>query len=514
MTPNRPSGLPVALWIALVTASAATAAVLWLTDWTLGVPGEWSWKRIVHPEASRWDRLLGGIQAGLTLGGVGLAAWFGSRLMTRQSQPRALSKLARAALLLGLVASGFLGLQLLLHSLPPGHGIGRSPWVLYYPGSSGYYYEARKVTSLEDFRQSYLEVLEDPDPHRRTLHLGTHPPGLFLAHLAVREACRRSATLSELVLSWQPYRVRQAQATILEGGRPIPPVDAAALWLATLLTQLAAVATAIPIYLLVRVDHPYRTAWRAASLWLLVPAVAIFLPKSDCLYPLLATTSLWLWWSAIRNPGSYKAVLAAGITGIGLCLSLAFLPILALAAGLAAWMYQQRRFNRKQLTAWSLASLAGLALPTLACWLTLDLNLLSIWSSNFVNHAAFYDQPQHPRSYLPWLGVNLLELAIAVGIPLAGLAATGLVRRLGSRQPEAAGPAWACLAVWGLLWLSGKNMGEAARLWLLVMPWACWLAASTLESLRSRDWALLLALQAALVLAVVGRVSGFDFAGG
>ena len=146
MTPNRPSGLPVALWIALVTASAATAAVLWLTDWTLGVPGEWSWKRIVHPEASRWDRLLGGIQAGLTLGGVGLAAWFGSRLMTRQSQPRALSKLARAALLLGLVASGFLGLQLLLHSLPPGHGIGRSPWVLYYPGSSGYYYEARKVT--------------------------------------------------------------------------------------------------------------------------------------------------------------------------------------------------------------------------------------------------------------------------------------------------------------------------------------------------------------------------------
>jgi len=514
MPPNRPSGLPVAFWIALVSASAATAAVLWLTDWTLGVPGEWTWARIAHPEDFRWDSLLGVIQASLTLGGIGLVAWFGSRLIARNSQPQGLSHLARAALLLGLVASGFLGTQLLQHSLPPGHGIGRSPWVLYYPGSSGYFYEARSVTSLEDFRQSYLEVLEDPDPHRRTLHLGTHPPGLFLAHLAVREACRRSAAVRDAVLSWQPRRVREAQATILEGGRPIPSIDTAALWLAALLTQLAAVATAIPIYLLVRVDHPPRTAWRAASLWLLVPAVSIFLPKSDCLYPLLATTSLWLWWSAIRRGGSWKAVLAAGLAWLGLCLSLAFLPILALAAGLAAWMNRQGRFTRGQLTIWSLASLAGLALPTLACWLTLDLNLLSIWSSNFVNHAAFYDQPQHPRSYLPWLGVNLLELAIALGIPLAGIAASGLVRRCRSGQPEASGPAWICLAVWGLLWLSGKNMGEAARLWLFLMPWACWLAASTLESLRSRDWALLLALQAATLLAVLQRVSGFDFAGG
>jgi len=57
-------------------------------------------------------------------------------------------------------------------------------------------------------------------------------------------------------------------------------------------------------------------------------------------------------------------------------------------------------------------------------------------------------------------------------------------------------------------------MGEAARLWLLLMPLACWLAASTLDSIRNRDWALILALQAALGLAVIQRVSGFDFAGG
>ena len=172
------------------------------------------------------------------------------------------------------------------------------------------------------------------------------------------------------------------------------------------------------------------------------------------------------------------------------------------------------RFSHRQLTTWALASLAGLTLPTLASWIMLDFNLPEIWWSNLANHAAFYDQPQHPRSYLPWLGVNMLELALAIGIPLAGLAAAGLATSCHRAQPEKSGPAWTCLAVWGLLWLSGKNMGEAGRLWLFLMPWACWLAAPALEKLRSRDWILLLALQGALAIAVIHRVSGFDLAGG
>ena len=59
--------------------------------------------------------------------------------------------------------------------------------------------------------------------------------------------------------------------------------------------------------------------------------------------------------------------------------------------------------------------------------------------------------------------------------------------------------------------MSGKNMGEAARLWLFLMPWACWLAGSALNTLRARDWALLMALQALLTVAVIQRVSGFHF---
>ncbi len=502
-----------AIATALVTATAAAIGVLWLTEWPLGVPGEWTWERIRHAESDRADSLLGGCQAVLVGAAVVLVTWLGSRLFVDSRRPAWLSRLCRAGGLLGLVVTGFLAIHLLQGSVPSGHGLARSSWVLYYPGSSGYYYEAHRVTSLESFRERYFRMLDDPNPHRRTLHLGTHPPGLFLAHLAVREVCGRSPEVRQSVLDWRPRSVREAQATILEGGRPLPPIDEAALWLAAVLTQLAAVATAIPIYQLVRVDHSPETAWRSASLWLLVPAVAVFLPKSDCLYPLLATTSIWLWWSAIRSGRWWRAAWAGGLTWIGLCLSLAFLPVIVLAGGLAIWMNRRGRFPRERLLRWTVASIAGLALPTLACWLVLDLNLLSIWNANLVNHAAFYDQPEHPRDYLAWLSVNLLEGTLAVGVPLAGLTVIGLVTRFRQRAAEFAAPAWACLGTWGALWLSGKNMGEAARLWLFLMPWTCWLASSALSTLRARDWALLMALQAVVTVAVIQRVSGFHFIG-
>ena len=502
-----------AIATALVTATAAAVGLLWLTEWPLGVPGEWTWERIRHAETDRADSLLGICQAVLVAAAVVLVTWLSSRLFVDGRRPAWLSRLGRIGAVLGLVVTGFLAIHLLQESVPSGHGLARSSWVLYYPGSSGYYYEARRVTSLESFRERYFRMLKDPDPHRRTLHLGTHPPGLFLAHLAVRELCRRSPGIRQSVLDWRPRSVRDAQATILEGGRPLPPVDEAALWLATLLTQLAAATTAIPIYRLVRVDHSPETAWRSASLWLLVPAVAVFLPKSDCLYPLLATTAIWLWWSAIRGGGSWRAALAGALTWSGLCLSLAFLPVLVLAGGLAMWMNRKGRFAQGRLLRWSAASVAGLALPTLACWLTFDLDLLATWKANLSNHAAFYDQPEHPRNYLAWLGLNLLEGTLAVGVPLAGLTVVGLAIRFRHQAAEIAGPAWGCLGTWGALWLSGKNMGEAARLWLFLMPWACWLAGSARNTLRARDWALLMALQALLTVAVIQRVSGFHFTG-
>jgi hypothetical protein len=88
------------------------------------------------------------------------------------------------------------------------------------------------------------------------------------------------------------------------------------------------------------------------------------------------------------------------------------------------------------------------------------------------------------------------------------------------------GRALACAAsiVWGLLWISGKNSGEAARLWIPLMPFAiCMLTfgdqrQTNCESSSSDEppksdgvWFAALVLQAVMCVATVMRVSGFHY---
>ena len=68
------------------------------------------------------------------------------------------------------------------------------------------------------------------------------------------------------------------------------------LWFATLLANAAAAATVIPLFVLLALFVDRRTAWFAAALWPLVPGIAVFLPKSDAVFPLISILgpSLWL----------------------------------------------------------------------------------------------------------------------------------------------------------------------------------------------------------------------------
>jgi hypothetical protein len=125
---------------------------------------------------------------------------------------------------------------------------------------------------------------------------------------------------------------------------------------------------------------------------------------------------------------------------------------------------------------------AGFLLPVGILWMVFDLNLPVVWSWNYRNHAGFYDQFQ--RTYWKWLLVNLLELFYGVGAPVLVLMLAAYRRVFATAQSwrdRALAPYIACGAVWILLWLSGKNMGEAARLWLFLMPWSIWLSAGCFE---------------------------------
>jgi len=535
----------LAFWLSiLVPAAAVIAGVSWGT-FVLGVPGEWSWER-VEPTEPLWlalGPLL--VAAALYLGFV----WIGAQRV------ELIRSWELTAWIFGLVACGFAWLWIAQEAAPDNFQLSKAVWILAHRGSSGYFSEANEnARDLSAYLAGYERHMAEGD----VLPIGTHPPGLTVAFRALLGLCREFPAVVDATLATQPDSVRSAfsafDSTSLRP-RTLSRVERAVLWLAALLVQSGAAFAIVPLFGLLRLNCSRRASWLSAAFWPTIPALALFLPKADCLYPLPALAFLWLWLTALAHRSRLLSALAGLVFWFGLTLSLAFLPI-ALVALLTGCPFTARErpetltasgsealesisrsrfgsswnivpFSRSLMAAAGWATL-GFAIPCLATGWLLKLNLLRVWWLNFQNHAGFYGQ--FPRTYWKWLLVNPIELAIAAGVPLTVLAIWSIAVR---RRP-AAGYDWAWLVTMGLLWLSGKNMGEAARLWILLMPFLAWSAGPLFEAqhlskgpfgreaqpsakvsadsfLSENAWCIALAMQLITTAAIVTQVAGFHY---
>jgi len=507
--------------------SAGAVGFLWLTDVPLGIPGEWTWGRIRIDPAELPETLPGVLFAGLVAAVYVGIAKLGADRMTRCRRSE------RALWLSGLTLSGFVWLFAVQQSPPSGFGMSKAARVMYYPASSGYFYQARyEIHDVGSFLADYETLLS----HGDVLHVGTHPPGLFLIHRGAIRLCHRSDRLTRMLLSTMPESMSAAFDIIAHEtrGRPTQPTDQdrAAIWLVTLCTQFLAAATVIPLYLLIGRDHSPRVSWMATSFWPLVPSLAIFLPKSDALYPFIGILFVWVWLTSLDRRLIAGSLIAGLVFWAGMMLSLAMLPFGLLAAILTvvksrptdtAGTAERTQPGDRRRVGWLIVwAVVGFLAAVAAFSLLGKINLLRVWSWNYCNHAEFY--AQYPRTWWKWLLVNPLEFAFAAGMPIAILAIVVLFRSLFSREQRdwrVSANIWATAFVWAMLWMSGKNMGEAARLWLMWIPCLIWMAADSFEQSPSRGprlsfctvdstgWTILLGVQAAVALATVLRVNGF-----
>ena len=516
--------------ICVLTAALATlgiCALLVTGRLPLGIPDEWEWGKI--ESSSRWPEAL---VAGLAATAYLVFVWFGWHWVAG-GRPW-----TRRAAVAALVPAGFV-VQMALQL--PGYGLAKWPMVLFNFGSSGYYTVARtEGFDASDFLAHYDQFQKRQDP----FHLGTHPPGLILLHYGALRWCEANPRVTHALLSFEPQGVRDGFRVVVPGGR-LPPTDEASLWLVALVTQLASALTVVPLYWLARRTSGPGAAWGAVAMCPLVPAVALFCPKSDVLYSLLATTCVAVSLSGRSlSARSCCAVLAGLVLWIGLFLSLALVtvvPVIVLATVLAelpSWKKALLAISQR------LAALvAGVLIPTAVFWVATDHNLLATWKECYRKHAEFYKEM--PRSYWPWVGFNLAEFAVAMGVPLfvAAVAGTVLLGRRcrtprpqapasmdsesavagggagrssetggGDPSPNSAGAlVWAWWATVLALDLSGKNLGEVARLWIFLIPFAVPAAAAALERLGNRPWlALVLQLSLGLqTIVFVSNVQGF-----
>ena len=487
--------------IIVLVVAAAIAASAWLLAFAaghveIGVPGEWVWKP--HDIVAAIDVAIPiAVTVLLTIGYFAAVRRLSDSIDARTSRVWfALPVLA---------ASGFLILWAVQSCAPSPHRQMKPMWVLYHWGSSGYYDEARGLDSLD----AYLTGFEDELNKGDVLHKGTHPPGLVLANYGLLSLCRENPGLSNVVLATIPSSVAETfldEVPQLE--RPDQSGDLAALWLSVLLTQLAAALTVVPLYGLLRRRLDSPTSFFVASLWPFVPGVAIFLPKSDTIYPVLAATFLLLSLNAWDRGSLWRALLAGMVFWIGMMLSLAMIPIAVLAAIHALVRIRSNRPRPAGMTFAICGTLAGFAIATSAFYVVTDIPLWRTWVLNYHNHAGFYTQ--YKRTYGSWLLANPLELVLTVGAPLLTLAIAGLVRSLRSRDVQTFATPLAVFATWLLLYLSGKNSGEAARLWILLTPVFLWAAGHMMDDARAQKrWWWIAAWQALVAILSVATVNGF-----
>lgn len=441
----------------------------------LGVPGEWEWLR-VQPGPSAFP-------FGLALAAVAAYSAFvaaGFRSIRTGARPR------EAAWLAGLMVAATLVQGFAQEGAPPGYGLSKWIFALHAPGSSGYFTVAR--TQMADpgrFLAEYPAWIAKQD----ALHLGTHPPGLFLASRAILGAMETSPGTARAVTEWSPPSVGLAIRALREGAG-ISRAEGAALALTGALTLLACSATVVPLYLLARSSLDAPAAWASAAFWPLVPSALLFQPTADTAFPLLSTSALALAAWARRSDGGrgLGLVVASGVAlAAGMEVTLAFLPVglvVALILALPPGPGWGRRLGL------ILATGAGFLAATLAWWAATSANPFVVWWWNQRNHARFY--AEYHRSYRAWVAANPVELAVALGLPATAWAVVGFssIRR----APRAA---WATLFVLALLTLGGRNLSEVARLWLPLMPPLLVAAGSGFDRLRAGPGAL--AISAAMV---------------
>lgn len=535
------------IWLAILFGSAASIALLWFTSIPLGIPGEWTWNRVDTEPDTIWNLIGAAVASSLFT----VFVLLGYRRF-EQTSFAAITPFGRFEIrlwLTALVAVSFAWIWVVQEISPIKNRLGKAAFVLYYPSSSGYFTRSRyEQPNAADLLSGYEKLMREGD----VLHTGTHPPGLFLIFHALVAACQSSDMLSAALDATLPPSFQEACDVIATNAarsskpRPFSVLDRRVLWLATILVMLTASLTVLPLYALIRRASSIPNAWVSASLWTAMPAVAMFTPKSDAAFPLIAITLLSIWLSAWERRSIVLGLVAGFVTWCGLICSLAFLPVM-LAAGILTlgWAVIQQRFPspidphhavpqdsqagiglRRLLCI--VAAAIGFAIPTIILWCVSHANLLNIWFLNYQNHAGFYGK--YPRTYWQWLLINPIELCFAAGWPLAMLALASCIQMFVRvvRNPSLAVAqnsvrvAVTVAFVWGLLWITGKNSGEAARLWILFLPWLVWLASFQIESLLSTSSSQMVRhfqvvavtiISLTVCFLTVARVNGFHFEG-
>jgi methylthioxylose transferase len=378
--------------------------------------------------------------------------------------------------------------------------------------SFGYVFDAGLAPPTRELLVDYPNASSYLNQHSRT-----HPPGPLLAVRALDRIGRQFPEAHPgdgSLVSFAAESLQQEMQRAGDRGRRVPrdlPAPGTLVLLAVLLPALSALA-AWPLHrLALALGFSHSAALLAATLWLLVPARSLFTPSLDQALPVFLVAAAWLAAKGGGGRSFLAGLLAAGCVffSYGYLAALPLVLLLALLPRPAAEPAGEEGEVGSRSLRSAVVRAAALATGFLLLWIGLALfagyDPLASFQAAMAQHRTIAVES---RSYSTWLLWNPYDLLLLLGPAVAGLAAAFLR----PRQERTAGSrvlAWGWWALLTVLLVSGSVRGEAGRIWLFLMPFACLFAGgAAAERWRPRSpWiALLLLAQAALILTLAANL--------
>ena len=345
------------------------------------------------------------------------------------------------------------------------------------PTVGGYFNVSVNVEDVGSFLRNYPQLMPDMPPHPKR-----QPPGLPLLFISARQLLALLPELADRLARW----VRPDQCTNLELMKLSNPQLASA-WLQMLVPPLAAGLWVLPIYWLGRLFCSQRALWWALAWVPLLPALVVFSPTWNQVYPLLTTLAVAAFWRALTRPSPAWAGLAGLLVSLSTFLSFANLIVFGpLGVLLLGYLYGHRCTGHGLDLKRALLVLGVFGAATASCWLAYGaysgVTPFDIWrvAGQFhfgLNHPYLAGLVRHPADFFSFGGWVL------VGLALMGLASTLRATRRwdvtdGGKPVLLTWSFWLSLAV---LTLSGMAQGETSRVWMPYLPILVLVAATALE---------------------------------
>lgn len=365
---------------------------------------------------------------------------------------------------------------------------------------------AVQIMARDDFQSTldnWTEVMQSATD-ANIIHFSTSPPGQAIFHYSLAQFFQDIPLSEQISMGLRPYQCSNPDIMNYTRGEMV----SAGLGL---LMPFFAALTVLPLYSIGRqLTNTSATALYLTHWWALIPAVLMFMPTWNTVYPFLTLTSFALLLTGIRTRNQLGIALFCGLAGIVMSittfLNFAVLPIL-LFMGLFTLGYtffvQQSpsSFIRSGVKAICIGFYFGLGL--LSIWLLFYLSTgvspIDMWNVTLSEHNELVQ-----REYLPWLILHPYDVLMFIGWSVAGLFIWAIWRVIRTvRQTHQVDTTQLVVLTMGLTFLlvnlSGMVQGENARILSFYAPFI--LIGGLLFMQKSRWWDMsLLATQAVMVL--------------